>query len=251
MTPQTGPQARPYSGPMSSAPTKWALVLVISFVLAALLGVGDGAAVQAQNPRLVATVGPTAVISLRTPTGALVSKVDPGTYDIEVNDLSNEHNFHLTGIGVDRRTAIEGTGTETWTVTFVNGTYRYVCDPHSSSMRGTFVAGTPPQATRPAITAKTRLVLTSGPTQKITLRTAGGKPVVRMKRGTYTIIVKDRAVNHNARIVAPGFRKATTLAFVGSPKPPWKAKLSKVGTLRFLCDPHAVLGMKGSAKIVR
>jgi plastocyanin len=239
---QTGPRARPYSGPMLRG------VLVVGLLVAALLGVGDGAAVQAQNPKLVATVGPTQVISLRTATGALVSKVDPGTYDIEVNDLSNEHNFHLTGPGVDRRTPIEGTGTETWTVTFVNGTYRYVCDPHSSVMRGSFVAGTPPQAAPPAITAKTRLLLTSGPAQKITLRTAGGKAVVRMKRGTYNVTVRDRAINHNARIVAPGFRKATTLDFVG--RKPWKVKLSKVGTLRFLCDPHAVLGMKGSAKIV-
>jgi hypothetical protein len=28
-------------------------------------------------------------------------------------------------------------------------------------------------------------------------------------------------------------------------------KLARVGTLRFLCDPHAVDGMRGSAKIVR
>jgi plastocyanin len=246
---QTGPQARPYSGPMSSAPRKWTLVLVVGFVVAALLGMGDGAAVQAQNPQLVASVGPTSVISLRTTTGALVSKVDPGTYDIEVNDLSNEHNFHLTGPGVDRRSAIEGTGTETWTVTFANGTYRYVCDPHSSIMRGTVVSGTPPQAAPKAITAKTRLVLTSGPAEKITLRTATGKAVTAMKRGTYTVTVRDRAINHNARIVAPGFKKATTLNFVG--KQVWKAKLAKVGNFRFLCDPHAVLGMKGSAKIVR
>ena len=28
-------------------------------------------------------------------------------------------------------------------------------------------------------------------------------------------------------------------------------KLARTGTLRFLCDPHAITGMKGSAKIVR
>jgi hypothetical protein len=118
-------------------------------------------------------------------------------------------------------------------------------------MKGAFTAGNPPPAPPPskAITAKTRLVLTSGPAQKITLRTAAGKAVTQMKRGTYQITVKDRAINHNARIVAPGFKKATTLDFVGSKI--WQAKLSKVGSLRFLCDPHAVLGMKGSAKIVR
>ena len=244
---QTARGDRPYTGPMTRG-----LVLVVGFVVAALLGVADGAAVQAQSPQLVATVGPTRVISLRNPGGALVTKVDPGTYDIEVRDLSDEHNFHLSGPGVDRRSPIEGSLTETWTVTFVEGHYRFVCDPHSSEMKGAFTAGNPPAQQPPpakAITAKTRLVLTSGPAQKITLRTAAGKAVTNMKRGTYKITVKDRGINHNARIVAPGFKKATTLDFVGSKV--WQAKLAKVGSLRFLCDPHAVLGMKGSAKVVR
>jgi plastocyanin len=28
--------------------------------------------------------------------------------------------------------------TKTWTVTLKKGTYRYVCDPHSSQMKGSF-----------------------------------------------------------------------------------------------------------------
>ena len=80
---------------------------------------------------------------LRDAQGARVTKIDPGTYDVVVEDRSPEHNFHLTGPGVDRRTDLEFTGTTTWTVTFADGNYQYVCDPHATSMRGTLVSGTP------------------------------------------------------------------------------------------------------------
>jgi plastocyanin len=49
-------------------------------------------------------------------------------------------------------------------------------------------------------------------------------------------------------VVAPGFNRATKVAFVGTQK--WKMKLAKPGTLRFLCDPHAS-SMRGTAKVVR
>ena len=58
-----------------------------------------------------------------------------------------------------------------------------------------------------------------------------------MKTGTYTVTVRDRSTMHNAHIVAPGFNRKTTVPFVGTQS--WKVKLAKVGTLRFLCDPHA------------
>jgi plastocyanin len=38
---------------------------------------------------------------------------------------------------------------------------------------------------------------------------------------------------------------------LGSGTQTWKVRLAKTGTLRFLCDPRALVGMKGSAKIVR
>jgi plastocyanin len=49
-------------------------------------------------------------------------------------------------------------------------------------------------------------------------------------------------------LVAPGYDRKTTLGFVGTQT--WKVKLAKVGIFRYRCDPHAVDGMKGSAKIV-
>jgi plastocyanin len=41
------------------------------------------------------------------------------------------------GDGVDVSTAVSGTGEKSFTVTLTPGTYTYVCDPHSSQMRGT------------------------------------------------------------------------------------------------------------------
>lgn len=225
-------------------------MLLLASIAAALVGAADGAAVRAQSPKLFGTVGPGATIVLRDAQGNNVRNVDPGTYDIEVRDLSDEHNFHLQGPGgVNRETPVEGTATETWTVTLVQGTYTYVCDPHQSTMRGSFTVGDPPTTTTPKpVTQKTKLVLTSGPGPTITLQTGGGKTVKSMRLGTYAVTVRDRATNHNARIAAPGFKKATTVPFVGTQT--WKVKLAKVGTLKFLCDPHSLVGMRGSAKIV-
>jgi plastocyanin len=229
-----------------------AILAVFAFAAAALLGTADGAAVQAQNPKLFGTVGPGMSIVLLDAQGTRVTKLDPGTYDIEVEDLSDEHNFHLRGPGVNRLTPVEGQGTETWTVAFTDGSYTYVCDPHSTVMRGSFAAGNPPAAAppqTPVVTAKTRLVLTSGPAEVITLKTSAGATVKSMKLGTYTVRVRDRSAIHNAHVVAPGFNRRTTLPFVGTQT--WKIALKRTGTFRFLCDPHAVLGMRGSAKIVR
>jgi plastocyanin len=227
------------------------LVIAAGIVVAALLGAGDGAALQAQNPKLVGNVGPDAVISLRTAGGAAVTKLDPGMYDIEVTDQSEFHNFELIGPGVNRLTGIETTGMVTWTVTFTNGTYRFQCGVHPSTMRGTVTSGTPlAPAPVKTITAKTKLVLTSGPAEVITLKTAGGAAVKQMKTGTYTVTVRDRGRIHNAHLRGPGYNRATKpLTYTGTQK--WKVALKRAGTLRFLCDPHAVTGMKGSAKIVR
>ncbi|HET6624730.1 MAG TPA: hypothetical protein VFG70_09370, partial [Gaiellaceae bacterium] len=180
------------------------------------------------------------------------TQLDPGTYVVRVEDKSEIHSFHLEGPGVDQQTDIEFTGTVEWTVTFGDGRYRYHCDPHPT-LSGAFTVGapptTPPLVGRAPITARTKLVLTSGPAQRITLKTAAGTTVRTMKRGTYSLTVRDRSRAHDVHVIAPGFNRNTTVAFVGTQR--WKMKLSRVGTLRFLCDPHASVGMRGSAKIVR
>jgi plastocyanin len=228
-----------------------ALVIVLLGV-AALLGATNG---EAQNTKLFGSVGPGFGISLKNAQGQNVTQLDPGTYDIQVEDLSDMHTFHLRGPGVDQRTEVDFTGTVNWTVTFTNGTYTFFCDVHPTEMRGTFTAGTPPTQppTNPppapgAITAKTRVVLTAGPREAITFRTAGGKTVRRMKVGTYRMVVRDRSRLHNAHVIAPGFNKRTTVTFVGSPT--WRVPLRRPGTLRFLCDVHPAT-MRGTARIVR
>ncbi len=154
---------------------------------------------------------------------------------------------------MDERTEVEFTGTVSWTVTFKDGNYAYHCDPHPT-LGDTFVVGNPPTTNpptvAPAVTARTKLLLTAGPRQVITLKTAAGKAVKTMTLGTYTVSVRDRGSDHNAHIVAPGYnRKTTPLSFTGSQT--WKVALKRTGTFRFLCDPHAAEGMRGSAKIVR
>lgn len=235
-----------------------AALAVTLLALAALLGATRGQAGQAQNPKLFGSVGPGFSITLRDAQGNSVTSVDPGTYDIEVRDLADMHTFHLRGPGVDERTQVEATGTVTWTVTFQNGTYTFFCDVHPLDMRGTFTSGSAPapgpgpspgpspQPPQPGIT---RLQLTSGPGNSIRLRTASGRAVRTMKRGTYRFVVRDRSRLHNAHVVAPRYNRRTTVPFVGSQT--WRVALARAGTLRFLCDVHASVGMRGSARIVR
>ncbi len=229
-----------------------AAALAVALAVAALLGAADGAAVQVQNPKLFGTVGPDFEISFRDAQGGKVTKLEPGTYDVQVRDLADVHTFHLQGPGVDERTEVAFTGTVNWTVTFRDGNYSYFCDPHPT-LGDKFVVGnpqaTPPPAATPPVTAKTKLLLTSGPRQVITLKTAAGKAVKSMKLGTYTVTVRDRGSDHNAHIVAPGYnRKTAPLGFMGTQI--WKVAVKRTGTFRFLCDPHAAFGMRGSAKIV-
>lgn len=231
-------------------------VLAVSLFVLASLGAAGGEATPAQATKLTGRVGPGFTISLSTEAGARVTNLDPGTYEITVDDMSEEHNFHLSGPGVDRATEIGDVGTQTWTVTLREGAYRYVCDPHQRTMRGSFTVGNvtapPPPTPKPpsnVVTPASRLQLTSGPGFAISLKTAGGKAVKTMRTGTYTVVVRDRSQIHNAHLAGPGYNRATKpLAYRGTQT--WRVKLARVGTLRFLCDPHAAQ-MRGSARIVR
>jgi hypothetical protein len=84
-------------------------------------------------------VGPGYTITLRTAAGGPARSVKAGIYAVTVRDRSTEHNFHLTGPGVNKSTSVDGVGTRTWRVRIVRGkTYRFVCDPHADMMRGSF-----------------------------------------------------------------------------------------------------------------
>jgi plastocyanin len=110
------------------------LALVAAFAVGALLA----AQAQAAAPKLVGTVGPGFNISL-TKGGKKVTKLMHGSYTIVVSDKSPIHNFHLTGPGLNKTTSVSKSGTTTWKVTLKKGTYKYVCDPHASAMKGAFI----------------------------------------------------------------------------------------------------------------
>jgi hypothetical protein len=95
------------------------------------------ASASAAVPTLKATDGPGFTISLKKGT-TKVTKLKAGKYKIVVKDLSNIHNFHLTGPGINKKTGVGAKGTFTWTITLKKGTYKYICDPHAAIMKGTF-----------------------------------------------------------------------------------------------------------------
>jgi plastocyanin len=91
----------------------------------------------AAAPKLVGTVGPDFSIKL-TKAGKKVTSLKAGKYTIVVQDKSSIHNFHLKGPGLNKLTSVSYMGNKTWAVTLKKGIYRYVCDPHATSMKGSF-----------------------------------------------------------------------------------------------------------------
>jgi plastocyanin len=128
------------------------LTILLPITVAAVLAIGGSAA--ADTSQLTGVVGPGFNISLQDGSGARVTTLAPGTYTLTVQDKSNIHNFHLAGPGVDVATDIDFVGTQTFTVTLANGTYRYDCDAHATTMKGSFTVGaaqtTTTTATKPA-----------------------------------------------------------------------------------------------------
>ena len=89
---------------------------------------------------VVATVGPGFTISL-TLNGKGVKTLTAGPYVVMVRDRSRMHSFHLTGPGVNRKTAVGFMGMQHWNVRFQKGkTYRFFCDPHRARLKGSFRA---------------------------------------------------------------------------------------------------------------
>jgi plastocyanin len=87
---------------------------------------------SAAVPTVKGSVGPGFTITIpKKPTKA-------GKIKLVVSDKASNHNFHLTGPGVNVKTSVSGTGTKTFTITLKKGLYKFVCDPHSSFMKGSF-----------------------------------------------------------------------------------------------------------------
>ncbi len=108
-------------------------VVAVSAALAATASAGAAA-----PKKLTGTVGPGFTITL-TQAGKKVTRLKAGTYSITVRDKANIHNFRLRGPGLNKEiTGVGFKGVKTVTVTLKEGTYRYVCDPHFTTMKGSF-----------------------------------------------------------------------------------------------------------------
>ena len=200
--------------------------LTVLAACAALVLVPGGAGAPVQAAKLVGTVGPGFSITLADADGRLVTQLDPGTYEITVRDLSEEHNFRLFGPGVEQFTQVETTGNVTWTVTFQEGRYTVWCDPHSTQMVQRFTVGNPPPDPTPKPTppATPKLLATVGPKarSRCAARAAGAASI---KAGTYSIVVRDRAKAYNFHLVGKGVNRKSSVAGLGTTT--WKVKLAK------------------------
>jgi plastocyanin len=180
---------------------------------------------RADNPRLVATVGrnDAFAISLSDPSGAPVTHLDPGTYEIAVHDLSEEHNFHLYGPGVQQATAVGNKEDVVWTLTLPDGKYGFDCTAHPNVMKGWFTVGQ---------VAATEFGASVGPKRSIVL-----KPKTAQV-GPARITVSDRSLADNFHLTGPGVDKKTGVAFRG--RVAWDVTLQP-GIYSYRSDKHKSL----------
>jgi plastocyanin len=101
-------------------------------LLALAIGAIAALPVLAATPKISGSVGPGFTISLaKKPTKA-------GKTTFVIRDRSSIHNFHLRGPGVNKTTSVSAVGSKSFTVTLRKGKYTFLCDPHPTTMRGSF-----------------------------------------------------------------------------------------------------------------
>jgi hypothetical protein len=200
------------------------LALGVLGATALLLGVARSHAAVSQTMR--ATVHEDQSIALLFDDGTPVGNqartpptIPPGTYTIRVVDDTDEHNFHLSGPGVDQSTSVGGEANATWTVTLQPGAqFRFQCDTHFDFMFGVFnTSGTAGSGSSTSggssssgsssggsstgggsstssggSSLRGTLAGTLTAAGKLTLA-IGGKPVSRLKAGRYRVTVVDKA----------------------------------------------------------
>ena len=199
-----------------STVNKSRLSIVVLLLLATMFLAGS-ARPATKATALTGTVGPGFTISLKDANGKRVTQLDPGDYAITINNLSpsQEHNFHLTGPGIDMASEFDNKPV-TWNVTLTNGVYKYHCDAHPGQMKGSFRAGPAPPPP-PKLTAKV------GPGKTISLK-KGGVAVKSLVAGTYKVVVKDATKKDNFHLVGPGVNKKTGVRGLASVT--WTVKFS-------------------------
>ncbi len=185
----------------------------------------------ADNPMLVGNVGPGFSISLHDPAGNGLSHIDPGTYTLVVHDQADMHNFDLSGPGVSVKTDIEFVGDQTFTVTFVEGRYSYVCDAHFATMSGKLTVGNPPPLPPPPAPKARLITVHVGPGRVLAFPRS-------LAIGKYAITVHDLTAADNLHLKGPGVNRKTGVAFRGTAK--WAVNL-RAGSYRVSSDAHAAL----------
>ena len=95
------------------------------------------------------------------------------------------------------------------------------------------VPGPSPAATRAVV-----LRGTVGPGFTITLKTAQGKLVKKLKPGRYTIRIRDPSPIHDFHLYGPGVNKKTSVQSTG--RVTWRVRLRR-GAYRYRCDPHRTI----------
>ncbi|MFZ1881051.1 MAG: plastocyanin/azurin family copper-binding protein [Gaiellaceae bacterium] len=205
------------------------LLAPVSAAAASLLLPGPTAA---DNPMLVGNVGPGFSISLHDPAGNAVNQIDPGTYTLVVHDKADIHNFDLSGPGVSAKTDIDFVGDQTFTVTFAEGRYTYVCDAHFATMNGKLTVGNPPPLPPPPTPKATPLSVHVGPGRVLAFPKG-------LAIGKYAITIHDLSKADNLHLKGPGVDRKTGIAFRGTVK--WTVSL-KAGTYRVWSDAHKTLG---------
>ena len=115
-----------------------------TFRIAGAAAVAPAIAIASTAPAAAApktvqgSVGPGFLIKLELG-GSNVTRLTHGPYRFVINDRSSIHDFHLTGPGLNRiLTTVDLVGTKSVVLTLKKGVYKYVCDPHSELMHGSF-----------------------------------------------------------------------------------------------------------------
>ena len=113
------------------------LAALAASVLAALVLPAFSSAMAA--PKLVGTVGPGFTIKLKDATGRKVTRIKAGKYTFVITDKSTIHNFALEKGRKHRElTTVRFVGKKTVTLTLTKGKWIFVCEPHESTMKGSF-----------------------------------------------------------------------------------------------------------------
>ena len=115
------------------------LILLALVTAAVCVAPAVAAPARTSTVTVYGTVGPGYTITLKTSAGKLVKSLPAGLTIFKIRDRSLDHDFHLTGAGVDQSTQVNQVGSYTWRVKLQAGhTYTYKCDPHEIIMIGHF-----------------------------------------------------------------------------------------------------------------